>query len=306
MLRWKCGSRIVSGLLRVRAVWWLRSGCELVLPSASHYHGFELDAFAFGSPLQVSYAGVQAVDLNRCHWACAATELGSRVDLAYGLGTAGQRSWARGANRFDFKFMESLVQGYQLSLDDNVEGGDAIGGIAQVSDSGKAMAGPTQDFPKQHTFAAILDGASSSPSGPKDSSQPFFAAVVIENSISPIEKSDNQYIPTRKGNFISILFDLARGIEVPLRIDNATLSGNFCQFARVLINIDLGQSSSHQVENSTEDQQTVAVTIGIDILGTKVTTSVVVDSEILPMDLDAAALVQKITGGKSVQNVSSV
>ncbi|KAF3455807.1 hypothetical protein FNV43_RR00449 [Rhamnella rubrinervis] len=208
-------------------------------------------------------------------------------------------------------FKESLAQGYQLSLDDNV-----VGGIAQVSDSGKAVAVPM-----------------------------MFRTSILLQLFSMVIHLHHQ-----------ILFDLARSIEVPLRIDNATLSSNFGHFARVLIDVDLaghlvgryhmvhrrapsvakpsdkskdeskpitqiyrpkppntthqfdstqGQSSGLQVENSPEDQQTVAVTIGIDILGTKVTTSAVVDFEILAMDLDAVVLVYKIIRGKSVQNVSS-
>lgn len=36
-----------------------------------------------------------------------------------------------------------------------------------------------------------------------------------------------------------ILSDLARGIRVPMRIDHATVYGDFGHFARVLIDIDL-------------------------------------------------------------------
>ncbi|KAF3452087.1 hypothetical protein FNV43_RR08183 [Rhamnella rubrinervis] len=90
--------------------------------------------------------------------------------------------------------------------------------------------------------------------------KPSFASVVsgAPNTFSQSMKSQN--VPIRKGKFVSvrvdddayqeraaickrygrmILTDLVRGIGIPLKIDNITLSGNFGHFARVLVDIDL-------------------------------------------------------------------
>ncbi|KAF3453902.1 hypothetical protein FNV43_RR04343 [Rhamnella rubrinervis] len=50
-----------------------------------------------------------------------------------------------------------------------------------------------------------------------------------------------------------ILFDLARDIEIPLRIDNATLSGNFGHVGRVLVDVDLASFLPDNLLLETED-----------------------------------------------------
>ncbi|KAF3432524.1 hypothetical protein FNV43_RR27264 [Rhamnella rubrinervis] len=51
----------------------------------------------------------------------------------------------------------------------------------------------------------------------------------------------------------AIISDLVRGIEVPLKIDNATLSSNFCHFAWVLVDVDLTSFISETLLLETED-----------------------------------------------------
>ncbi|KAF3433531.1 hypothetical protein FNV43_RR24633 [Rhamnella rubrinervis] len=134
----------------------------------------------------------------------------------------------------------------------------------------------------------------------------------IGNSGKPVLKQGMQ-VP------IKVLFDLTRGIGVPLRIDNATLSGNFGHFAWVLMDVDLA-GIGHSVgrchivhrwvppvvkPSDKVAQQKEAVTIGIDVLGSNITTLAVVMTEIVAMDSDVDHSVQEITVGISVQNVSS-
>ncbi|KAF3432595.1 hypothetical protein FNV43_RR27335 [Rhamnella rubrinervis] len=135
---------------------------------------------------------------------------------------------------------------------------------SQIGDRGKAV--PSQGIPNEalhmrdipieaRTMKGISNEAEVVPMQ-NISKQPSFADSVsgAANTVTTIK----QNAQTRKGNFVSILVnnvgyqerlvfiisDLARGIGVPLKIDNATLTGNFGHFARVLVDVKFGKFCS--------------------------------------------------------------
>ncbi|KAF3451849.1 hypothetical protein FNV43_RR07945 [Rhamnella rubrinervis] len=89
-----------------------------------------------------------------------------------------------------------------------------------------------------------VSGGTMDPSLSSGAPKKFYFTEAVGGA-SPSELvSSKQSMPIRKAKFVSIqnfgiLTDFARGIGIPLRIDNTMPTGNYGHFARILVNVDL-------------------------------------------------------------------
>ncbi|KAF3451996.1 hypothetical protein FNV43_RR08092 [Rhamnella rubrinervis] len=131
---------------------------------------------------------------------------------------------------------------------------NVAGGIAQIANRGNAVLLDTpieagQDASKE--LVPMQGIPNKSVPMQENNKQPSFASIVSGGANTAWVKNFN---PTmQKIMHAQIISDLAREIEVPLKINSATLSGNFGHFARALIDVDLAGFIPETLLLKTED-----------------------------------------------------
>ncbi|KAF3432509.1 hypothetical protein FNV43_RR27249 [Rhamnella rubrinervis] len=126
---------------------------------------------------------------------------------------------------------------------------------------------------------------------------PSFVAVLNGNCIPAPVTNDNQNVPTRKENFISV------------RVNDAVYKERLGKISQPKLGILVPSNSIRSCERwitlmvkpSDKDKDEFK----LNILGSKITTLAVVATEAIAMDSDADHSVQEITVGNSIQNVFS-
>ncbi|KAF3454131.1 hypothetical protein FNV43_RR04578 [Rhamnella rubrinervis] len=188
---------------------------------------------------------------------------------------------------------------------------------------------PTTDNEKQPSFANVVGREVQVVLTSSNQSLPTSKAVSNSTFICAPKLIDNQNVPTGKGNFISIRvndavykerhlvgrYHMRRRWVPPIaktsdkgKVESKPSSQIYKlkpPSSSHQLDSSQGQSSSLYVENPSEPQQKEVVTTVIDVLGSKVTTLVVVATGTVTMTSYTDHSVQETIVGKSVQNESS-